>query len=290
MKKLFIFMILALFLFSSFSYATLTGQEAHEKYVYPVVRVSDRSGTGSGTIVYSFPAEADTKAVEYIFKGYSTYVLTNFHVVRNSIKITEEWDTKLQKNMKKERRSVVYVEIFKYKDMSTPVGTMKIEADIVLYDKIGDMALLKLRLDEKVDHVATLPERDNTKFYRIMDESVASGCSLGWPTLVSVGVITRLNFQIDSLPYDMSSAQIIFGNSGGAMFSAEGIFMGIPSRIAMAGWSAVVTHMGAFIPVHRIFDWFTEEYYDFIFDDSLREVERLEEREESIEAAKKAEM
>ena len=283
MKKLFI-ILCVLFIGVSVSFAALTGMDAHEKYVYPVVRVSAGGGTGSGTVVYS----KDTTKEGETSKGYSTYILTNYHVIAAAIKITEEWDSKLQKNRDIERRSTCYVEIFKYKNLSTPVGTMKIEADIVLYSKTGDMALLKLRFDEKVNYVATLPDRDNANFYRIMDESVASGCSLGHPTLVSVGVITRLNYQVRSLPFDMSSAQIIFGNSGGAMFSGDGTFMGIPSMVAMAGWSSAVTHMGLFIPVSRIYEWMETEYYDFIFDESLIDVDRLKEREEAIEAEKKA--
>jgi len=283
MKKL-IIVICVLLIGVSVSFAALTGLDAHEKYVYPVVRVSAGGGTGSGTVVYS----RDTTKEGETSKGYSTYILTNYHVIAAAIKITEEWDSKLQKNRDIERRSTCYVEIFKYKDLSTPVGTMKIEADIVLYSKTGDMALLKLRFDEQVKYVATLPDKDNTKFYRIMDESVASGCSLGHPTLVSVGVITRLNYQVRSMPFDMSSAQIIFGNSGGAMFSADGMFMGIPSMVAMAGWSSAVTHMGLFIPVHRIYDWLGDEYYDFIYDESVRDVERLAERKADIDNAKKA--
>ena len=281
MKKLFIIIcvLLPVLLGVSVSSAALTGKEAHEKYVYPVVRVS---GGGSGTVVYSRVDGYDSGK-----EMYSTYVLTNYHVISSAIRITEEWDSKLKKNKDIERRSIVYVEIFKYKDLSTPVGTMKIEADIVIYNKTGDMALLKLRFDEEVKFVATLPEKDNAKFYYVMDESIASGCSLGEPPLVSVGVVSRLGLKLDSLPYDMSTAQIIFGNSGGAMFSSAGVFMGIPSRVAMAGWGSPITHMGTFIPVHRVYDWLGEEFYDFLYDKTLNETDRLEEREKDIEAAKK---
>ncbi len=299
MKKLFIIFCVMLLAsaFVSLSFAALTGKEAHEKYVYPVVRVSGGGG-GSGTVVYSKqPLLESLSEDEPILLGiplriedpaaYSTYILTNYHVISNAVRITEEWDSKLKKNIDVERRSIVHVEIFKYKDLSTPVGTMKIEADIVLYNKTGDMALLKLRFDEEVKFVATLPEKDNAEFYRIMDESVASGCSLGQPTIVSVGVISRVGYQLDSLPYDMSTAQIIFGNSGGAMFSGDGVYMGIPSRVAMAGWGSPITHMGLFIPIHRIYEWLEEEFYDFLYDESLNETDRLEEREKDIEAAKK---
>jgi hypothetical protein len=80
----------------------------------------------------------------------------------------------------------------------------------------------------------------------------------------------------------MSSAQIIFGNSGGAMFTKEGVLIGIPSRVAVQGWSSAVPHMGLFIPVARIYAWLTAEYYDFLFDAEKNEKTSLELREVEI--------
>ena len=256
----------------------MTGIKAHEKYIYPVVRVSHGPWGGSGTVIYS---KQDTKENW----KYSTYVLTHHHVIAQAIKIEEKWDTDLQKNVKKEKRAIVYVELFRYRDLSTPVGTLKVEADIVLYNADEDMALIKLRAEEQAQYVASLFTGDG---YNVMDETVAVGCSLGFPPLPTVGHITRLNFQLDSLPFDMSSSQIIYGNSGGAMFLAEtGELIGIPSMLAVIGWNTPITHMGLFIPIERIFDWLTEEHYDFIYDDSKNEKECLELRKKEIEAKKK---
>ena len=286
MKKsylLFSIVLLAIVCFSSLSFANLTGKEGHEKYVYPIVRVSDNSGTGSGTVVYSEGKVDGYKSEKEMF---STYILTNHHVISGAIKIEKEWDTQLQKEVKKERRSVVYVEIFKYRDLSTPVGTLKIEADIVIYNETEDMAVLKLRYDEPVAYTAMMPAKDATKNYRVLDEAITSGCSLGWPTLPSKGIITRISYLLDSVPYDMSSAQIIYGNSGGAMFLKDGTFIGIPSRVAVMGWAGAVTHMGAFIPVFRIYEWLEKEHYDFIYDPEKSEAVCLEEREAEIKAKK----
>ena len=164
--------------------AALTGPDAHEKYIYPTVRVSAKMGTGSGTLVYSMLSEKPD--------CYSTYVLTNHHVIASAISIDDVWDSNLQKKIKREKRGIVYVEIFKYKDLSTPVGTTKLEADIVIYSEEHDIAVLKLRYEGTVDHVATLPIKENVQNYRVADESVAVGCSLGWPPLISVGVISRV--------------------------------------------------------------------------------------------------
>jgi len=257
--------------------SVLRGKAAHEAYLYPVVRIETRYGIGSGTVVYS-------KAIE---DKSSTYVLTNYHVIGDSISINEEWDSALKKKVPIERRQIVYVEIFKYRNLSTPVGTMKLEADIIIYNRTEDMALLKLRYDDPLEFVAKLHPTKEIPHY-VMDETVAVGCSLGWPALVSVGVITRMDYQIESLPYDMSSAQIVFGNSGGAMFSASGEFIGIPSMVAALGWQAIVPHMGLFIPWSRIASWFELEHYDFIYDPAKKETVCLDERTAEIEAKRAA--
>lgn len=258
----------------------LERESAHERYLYPIVRVA---GGGSGTIVYSQKAHAKLDPDDVVFGAYSTYVLTNYHVISDAIRISDEWDSDLQKSVKKERRSIVYVEIFKYQDLSTPVGTLRLESDLVLYNKTEDMALLKLRFDEPVKYAAKMPIKDNVADYKVMDKAIAVGCSLGYPPIPSVGRISRLNVQLDSLPYHMSSAQIIFGNSGGAMFLEDGTFIGIPSRVPVVGWSSAVSHMGLFIPVERIYEWMEEEHYDFIYDAELNEKESLEIREKEIE-------
>jgi len=254
----------------------MTGLEAHEKYIYPIVRVSTDMGTGSGSIIYS-TLNTNNK--------YSTYILTNYHVISDAVSISEEWDSDLAKKVQREKRAIVYVELFKYRDISTPIGTLRVEADIVIYNKDGDMALLKLRTEEEAPYVTTL--YGPSKEPQVMDESVAVGCSLGFPPVPSVGVITRLNFQIDSLPFHMSCSQIIYGNSGGAIFLAKtGELIGIPSMVPIVGWGTPISHMGLFIPISRVYSWLSEQHYDFLYDKSKSEAECLDNRKEDIKDRK----
>ncbi len=268
--------------------SAMTGIKAHEKYIYPVVRVTQDRVGGSGTIIYSRVANG-ADAVIQGEKGtrlgrYSTYILTNYHVIADAIRIEEKWDSALAKQIKREKRSIVYVEIFKYRDLSTPVGTLKVEADIVIYNEDEDMALIKLRSEEQAQYIASLFTGST---YNVMDETVAVGCSLGFPPLPTVGYITRKDFQVDSLPFHMSSSQIIYGNSGGAMFLAEtGELIGIPALVVVIGWGSPIPHMGLFIGIERILDWLVEEHYDFIYDDSKTEKDCLELREKEIEEKK----
>lgn len=284
MRKL-IFIVLLILAILSFSillqytnsHAIMRGKEAHEKYLYPIVRITIANIGGSGTIIYS--KEIDGK--------FSTYILTNHHVISGAVKIEEKWDSNLGKNVKIEQRSIVYVEIFKYKDLGIPVGTMKVESDLVLYNDISDIALLKLRLTEQMFHVVILPAKDKVDNFNLFDETIAVGCSLLFPPISTPGIINRKNFQVESLPYHISTSQIIYGNSGGAMFLAEsGQLIGIPSLLPVVGWGTPITHMGLFIPIDRIYEWLEKEDYDFIFDSTKKEKDCLKLREEKIKKAK----
>jgi len=237
-----ILLVGVMLLFSSFTFGAMTGREAHERYIYPIVRITTTGSSGSGTVIYS--------------NNGVTYVLTNYHVIENAVNIVTKWDSDKQKEVKEEVRSTVYVEIFKYRDLSTPIGTLKVEADVEKYNKAEDMAIVRLRMVESVEYVAILLPRNKIDTLYVMDETVAVGCSLLLPPLPTVGVITRKNVEIDSFPYYMSSSQVIYGNSGGAMFLAKtGELIGIPSRGTVIGWGTPITHMGFFIPIERIYRW-----------------------------------
>jgi len=284
MKRLIVLIAIALFLMGSTTYAFMSGEKAHTAMIYPVVRITTGNTAGSGTIIYSKLNGYDSGK-----ETYSTYVLTNQHVVDGAITISEEWDSVLGEDVKKEKRGIIYVEIFQYKNLSVPVGTLKVEAEIMAYNKDEDMALVKLSSEKKADYIAALYPRKKENDLHVMDETVAVGCSLGFPPLPTTGIITRKNFQINSLPYHMSSSQIIYGNSGGAMFlDAPGQLIGIPSLVPVVGWATPISHMGLFIPIDRIYDWLEKEHYDFLFDSTKTEMGCLEIRKKEIEEKKKA--
>jgi len=269
--------------FVPLSLAALSGEQGHNRYIYPVVRVTSPSGSGSGTVLYSKLADYEEGERS---DGFSTYVLTNYHVVAGAIRVIEKFDKDLGKDMKEEKLSICHIEIFKYRDLSTPIGTLKVEADIIIHSQEQDMALLRLRSDEEIKSIAQLLTKEHINDIKCLDETMAVGCSLAFPPLPTTGILTRKNYQIDSLPFHMSSSQIIYGNSGGAMFDGQGNFIGIPSMLAIAGWSTPITHMGLFIPVSRVYEWLEAEHYDFIYDLTKNEKECLEDREAEIKKKK----
>jgi len=228
----------------------------HEQILYPVARVTVGNSGGSGTVIYS----------EDRGDGCQTYVLTNYHVIAEAIKVKTEWSSLLQLDVKKEVNDEVTVEIFRYDNGSRQDFTDACKAEIVAHDRGHDLALLRLKTSRKIPHVAKLlPENVGI---RIFDRIWACGCSLLHPPVVTEGMINYLDDVIDNKVYWMGSAQIIFGNSGGAVFyqhQGDYYFIGVPSRVA-GTWGQVVTHMGWFVPITRIRQWAKDEHLDFLFD------------------------
>jgi len=179
-------------------------KKLHEKVLYPVVRVIAKKAMGSGTILYSKPSET-------VPNEYETYVLTNCHVVEDSISYKKEWDALLKRDVKKEILDAVQVQEFRYyTGRSVVVGESSVQADIVAYDKTQDLALLKARDVKRYEYVAEMFPRDG-KLEMLM-ELLCVGCGMGERPLMTYGFLSGMNREIDNYPYHLSSANSVFGN------------------------------------------------------------------------------
>ena len=250
--------------------------------LYPAVRVRAKDAGGSGTVLWSGKVGDE----------YKTFVLTNHHVVSNLIKVEDKYDPFLGRKLPSETRGTAQVEFFRYARGSRLEGTFTVIADIVTYDESEDLALLELRTGTEADHVAKLALPGWEKDIHMLDQVYAVGAALGHPPIVTSGRINHMDDEIDDKEFWMSDAQIIFGNSGGAVYLQNTLeFIGVPSRIAVAqiGWSGdAITHMGYFIPFARVWEWLDSQFYNFIYDDSFTYEECAEKREEEQEAQRRA--
>ena len=245
--------------------------QKHEQMFYPTVRVRTKKAGGSGTVVYS---------EKYNDEVY-TYVITNHHVISDSVHIEKKWDPVLKRKVDKEILDTTYVEFFRYNNYSHTVGSFAVEADIVAYSEVDggqDWALLRVRDKEnKADWVANMFPLNDIENVHIFDDCYAVGASLGHPPVASNGMITYMDDEIEHYKYWMSSAPTIFGNSGGAVYRWSGNrkqyeYIGIPSRISIQpmGFSAdAITHMGYFIPIDRVYQLLEDNDYQFIYDNSI---------------------
>ena len=246
-------------------------KQKHEQMFYPTVRVRTKKAGGSGTVVYS------KKYKDEVY----TYVITNHHVIEDSIYIDKKWDPVLKRKADKEILDTVNVEFFRYNNYSHTVGSFAVEADIVAYSEVDggqDWALLRVRDKEnKADWVTNMFPLDDIENVHIFDKCYAVGASLGHPPVASEGMITYMDDEIDHYKYWMSSAPTIFGNSGGAVYRWTSSrkkyeYIGIPSRISIQpmGFSAdAITHMGYFIPIDRVYELLESNDFQFIYDDKI---------------------
>ena len=231
----------------------------HREVLYSQVRVSSSKGGGSGTVIASIPSAND----------YHTYVLSCHHVIDAAITVRKEWNPKLGREMKREYRQLLTVEFFDYTNVPhghRPVN-YSVDADLVAYDKDHDMAILKLRTVKPAEFVAPMCSAAEGKLMEVGAPVVAVGAALMHDPIVTFGAITHMGDEIDFKDYWMSSAQIIFGNSGGAMFAQleSGYkFLGIPSRVDVVGWGSAVSHLGYFSPIHRVYQFLDEQSLHFL--------------------------
>lgn len=223
-------------------------------------RVDANQAKGSCTIIYS--------------GGGETFALTNFHVIGNNIKYGTYWDSLLHIDIKKELKDAVQILFPRMDKHNDVIGHATVTADIVLYDKEQDIALLKFRDETPYPAVMWHPKED-VKNVPILSRVAAIGAALGQKPIATEGLLNGKQIEIDNYEYWMSGAQSIFGNSGGGLFvlkDSEWFFLGIPSRIAvqpMGFANQAITHMGYFIPLFRIYDWLEDNCYQFLYDDKF---------------------
>lgn len=244
----------------------------HEQMVYPAVRMVAWSKDGikrvggSGTVIYS-QNDKEGKA--------RTFIIGCHHVVEGAIKIKEEWNSRLGRDVKKEFLEKVECQTFKYNKISLCIGTTGIEADIVAYDKDHDLALCELADHENTyPYVAEIIPHDKECKILLSSEVWAVGAALGHAPVLTSGYLNFKDDILDGKKYWLSSAQIIFGNSGGAVFwlcPKDNLyyFIGVPAQMAVTGsmWGLdAITHMGYFVPPDRIYEFLADWDFQFIYD------------------------
>ena len=255
--------VLALFLMVG----TVAGgiMKLHKQVLHSQVRVRTQTAGGSGTVIYSQKGE----------DGYfSTYIVTCQHVIADAVKVEDKWDSLLKKQRKMEVIQPVIAEFFNWEGVphgKSPL-TSGATADIVAYSEKHDMALIHLRLREAPPTAILLP-RDQVEKVVIGSPTWAVGCALGHDPILTQGIVTHQGDISGEVDYWMSNAQIIFGNSGGAMFWESGddyYWIGIPSLVSVSGWGNAITHMGYFSPVSRLYKFLDEQIFDFLIPGSKK--------------------
>lgn len=250
----------------------------HKELMLPSVRIVAEKAGGSGTVLYSAPNAIGT---------YSTYILTNHHVVEGNLKIEKRWSALLRREVKTDVASTVHAHFFDYIWDSRAIGGRSVQADIVAYDKDEDLALLKTRTETPAPAVARLYPCGKEKDLRVGMQVLTVGAGMGEPPVITSGMLSQFGREIDNREFWLNTAPSIFGNSGGAMFLADTHeLLGVPARISVffsfAGMQAV-THLSYAIPITRIYKFLEDQLFRFIYDSAYTEEGEEREREKRRE-------
>ena len=254
MKKIVSFLILTfLFVFSSLSSQNVKNQfvdviKATKNSVVFIkvdVGVSQQGLTQRDIIryFYGLPMERDyttTLAMGsgFIFKttGKTTYILTNYHIVRDA----KNYDS--------------------YEITITLADREQYDADIVGTNPYIDMAILKIKTDKELKQIKDLELGDSEKI-QIGEWVIAIGNPFGEVGLertATVGVVSALersglDFGENSPRYQdyiQTDAAINPGNSGGPLINMDGQVIGINSAISSP--SGANAGIGFAIPINLV--------------------------------------
>jgi len=252
--------------------------EVSREFLLPNCRIRSGNVGGSGTVIYSAQGK----------NGFSTYILTNHHVVDNSINIVKEWSPLLKREKKIDKFSTVETHFFKYAYQSRTIGAQAIQTDIMTYDPNEDLALLKLRDEDKAPAVAKLYPRGKETELRLGMGVRVLGAALGEPPIITEGILSQFGREIENKEYWISTAPIIYGNSGGACYLREtDELIGVPARVAVAGGvfsASAITHLGFIIPITRVYQFLEDQLFRFIYDKQFTEEDEEKLREEKRKA------
>ncbi len=247
------FFVLAVLTFSASALANpkksgVVPEQEHLEMLYPTVLVRLGNGSGSGTVIYSEQNED---------QEYESYVLTNWHVIQNYVKITKVWNSDKQENVETETRRPVNVDLWEYNNYSTAVGTIGRLAHIKAYDKSRDLALLQISdMEREMPYVAMLYPEDLDDGPWIFQTVYAVGAGLGKPPFPTMGLLAGYGRDQDGNALYLSTSPIIYGNSGGSLYvySPRNHYelIGVPSMVSAYGWGSVVSHMAWSRPISEI--------------------------------------
>jgi len=244
-------------------------EQEHIEMLYPTVLVRVGTGSGSGTVIYSAQNEESE---------YESYVLTNWHVIQNYVKLTKVWNSDKKEHIETENRRPVNIDLWEYNNYSTSVGTIGRVANIVAYDKSRDLALLQVADTEReMPYVATLYPEDQDDGPWIFQTVYAVGAGLGKPPFPTMGLLSGYGRDQNGNALYLSSSPIIFGNSGGSLFvySPRNSYemVGVPSMVSAYGWGSVVSHMAWSRPISEIRIFLRANKFGFILGDKPEQEE-----------------
>ncbi|MCB9880639.1 MAG: trypsin-like peptidase domain-containing protein [Planctomycetes bacterium] len=216
----------------------------------PTIQLTGEETVGSGIIVACNPREDA--------KGYDTYVLTAYHVVRNI----------LADDPAIEKRGITVT-------MFGDSAKTNRACDVIAKSPKLDLALCKLRGTERVDTVARMIAPDAIADIKIWHPVFAVGCPLGNDPIPTGGFVSSLASEVRGTSYWMVNAPTYYGNSGGGIYCGERReLVAVFSKIYThgSGRPVVIPHMGLCVPMTLVYPWLRDEGFGFLIPPSSSDV------------------
>jgi S1-C subfamily serine protease len=216
----------------------------NNRMLLPTVQISGEENVGSGTIIYNKKKPGNKRK-------FITYILTANHVIRNI-------ENESVHSRKKEFVVTIYDLMGVKKDFI---------AEIVLREKLLDVALLRINNHKWSGPVALLPKIEDLKKIKVWSKVFALGCPLGNDPIPTGGFICNQKSIIKNSEYWMINAPTYFGNSGGGVFDSNSMkLIAVFSKIYTHGKirPVVISHMGLVVPLTEIYPWLKKNQYGFL--------------------------
>lgn len=245
-------------------------ENLHLSILYPIVFIRvDGSNGGGGILIY-------------LGKG-GTFVLTNYFVIEEAISIEKEWNSLLEKNVKKEIRKTINIEYFSYKHGSHCIGKIGFEGDIIIHSQRDDLALIKVRTDDSSLLTANL-FKGKSESIKVFEDIHVCQVEASHPPIP----LTR---QLISVSDEVEGQRFLVADSsmpalGGGVFLGKGNYplIGLPSKVSSKG--NIIDKLMYIIPIDRVYEWLEKEHYDFIFNSKVSPGECEKKRKDKLAAIK----
>jgi S1-C subfamily serine protease len=213
------------------SYKTIT-RDVTRNIVRSAVRVRTPMGAGSGIVLYSGISPITTRQC--------TYILTASHVVHIF-------------------RNVV-VDVFERTPLSC-TGSDAYHAKVVNTDPANDLALLEVE-NLNLGFIPKMVNYTDLAKIEVAEPIYAVGCQIGRIPVLTEGRLA--DYDDDSC---CVTAESIVGSSGGGIFLANSLYLGMIRGIGIApveGDQILVPHIVLVIPATKIARWLEASDYKFI--------------------------
>jgi len=203
-------------------------------------------------------------------------VLTNNHCVQDAISQVTKDDT--SEGEVKSKTFEVWHDMplsqKAYKDF-TPVGKTSLQSELIAHEAKYDLAIIQIKADKIPQSVAAKVAGPDFKIER-GDPIYVVGNPLELDANLTKGIISSTTRRITwedgtDVPYYGVDAGVNPGNSGGALYSADGTFIGVPG----AGIRGA-TGMGFAIPLSTVQKFLKENCYEDVYNPAAKKHDACE--------------